>query len=39
MARGYSDDLRLRVILFVERGEAAREAARHSHSPCSARSC
>jgi transposase len=29
MARGYSDDLRVRVIEFVETGEAAREAARH----------
>lgn len=29
MARGYSDDLRVGVIGFVERDEAAREAARH----------
>ena len=29
MARGYSKDLRVRVIAFVETGEAAREAARH----------
>ena len=29
MARGYSSDLRVRVIEFVEAGEAAREAARH----------
>jgi len=29
MARGYSNDLRVRVIRFVETGEAAREAARH----------
>lgn len=28
MARGYSNDLRVRVIRFVETGEAAREAAR-----------
>jgi transposase len=28
MARGYSNDLRVRVIEFVETGEAAREAAR-----------
>ena len=28
MARGYANDLRVRVIEFVETGEAAREAAR-----------
>jgi transposase len=28
MGRGYSNDLRVRVIDFVETGEAAREAAR-----------
>jgi transposase len=28
MARGYSNDLRVRVIEFVETGESAREAAR-----------